>query len=132
MAKGMKGGSTISTEYFWYAVIIVASLIQIYYFYYGIVDFFVEISRRSWAAILGGLVGIWFAPSLTSMQLSNVPGAVVHFLLIVFPGLVWTFDQINDQLPQNEYVKTTASFVEGGLMGAIVTTIIANMFPVRY
>jgi len=94
------------------------------------VNFFVEISRRSWAAILGGLVGLWFAPNLVSIRLVDPVGLITLFLMAVFPLLIWTFDTINQQLPQNEYVKTTASFIEGGIMGAIVTTIIANLFPV--
>jgi len=126
----MRGGNFGPIELMYPLIACVISFVLLYYLYRSVVNFFVEISRRSWAAILGGLVGLWFAPNLVSIRLVDPVGLITLFLMAVFPLLIWTFDTINQQLPQNEYVKTTASFIEGGIMGAIVTTIIANLFPV--
>jgi len=126
----MRGGNGRPIEPMYRLIGAVILFVLLYYFYRSVVNFFVEISRRSWAAILGGLVGLWFAPSLASFSFDDTTDMIVSFLMAGFPLLIWTFDTINQQLPQDEYVKTTASFIEGGIMGALVTTLIANLFPV--
>jgi hypothetical protein len=132
MARRMRGGNFGPNELMYPLIGGVISFVVLYFLYRSVVNFFVEISRRSWAAILGGLVGLWFAPSLASFRPALAVDLITLFLMSVFPLLIWTFDTINQQLPQDEYVKTTASFIEGGIMGAIVTTIIANLFPVDF
>jgi len=126
----MRGGNGQTMSPMYVLIGLVAFFGLLYISYSGFVNFFVEISRRSWAAILGGLVGLWFAPALASFGFTDTTHLITLFLFAVFPLLVWIFDTINQQLPQDEYVKTTASFIEGGIMGALVTTLIANLFPV--
>jgi len=105
------------------------TFIVYYYLAIAFKRFFVEIASRSWAAILGGIVGAYFSPLLVSYKDA---GYILLILIFSFPLIVQFLDSINQSLPQDEVTKTIASFVEGGLLGAIFITIITNLFPIDY
>jgi hypothetical protein len=88
--------------------------------------FFVEIASRSWIAILGGLVGVYFSPLLSSVR-DDKAALLLLLLVIGFPVIVKYLDIINQSLPQDDVTKNVASFVEGGILGSIFITILTNL-----
>ena len=86
-------------------------------------------STRTLAAILGGIVGVWFSPKLVTYNYSKSVYVLIAFI-IALPFIVRFLDNTNKKLPDNRLIKSVVSFIEGGILGSIVVIIVANLFPV--
>jgi hypothetical protein len=124
----MKGNITLKTLLAYSDILVVVLGLIISYIAYKFTRHL--FSTRSIAAITGVMYGIWSVSKLITYSYDKAWYIFIAFI-IALPIVIYYIDRFNTILPQIEPIKSIVSFVEGALLGAILITVISNLFPVN-